>query len=179
MLWWCLVLAVFHSASDDAVVEDIGSSGSLMESGLPAPTSLTRQLSLARSTSAGAEESKDSEQGDGHSDTGTYEGSKGGPDAILGSVAVRSGGTGAMARAAMMVMYTGKSGVVDSFNSAGRVCVVVPNSVSGNTIGLYVLNAHTGLASVTMGVNVDNVRCVEALFGHPLTDIMVIRYVRQ
>jgi hypothetical protein len=75
----------------------------------------------------------------------------------------------------MLVVYTSRKGAVDSLAMAGQSYVVVPNSIRGNTIGVHALNPHSGVGSVATGVNVDHLRCVEALYGHPLTDIMVVR----
>ena len=159
-------------------MEDIGSSGALMASGLPGPPSLTRQLSLGRSTStAAADESKD-DGGDASADAApSSEGSRGGPDALLGSIAVRSGSPGTMVRPGMLVLYSGKTGLVETLWQAGPRGVVMPDSVSGTTIGLHLLSASTGLATVATQASVDNVRSVEALFGHPFTDVMVLWYV--
>ena len=160
-------------------MDDIGTSGALMEAGGPAPVSLSRAPSFrarpgAGGGAGGSEESKEGGGGEAEAPPPS-EGSKGGAEALLGSVAIRSGGTGAMARPGMLTLYTGRKGAVESLALAGRCYVVVPNSIRGNTIGVHALDPHTGVGNVATGVNVDHLRCVEALYGHPLTDIMVVR----
>lgn len=160
-------------------MDDIGTSGALMEAGGPASIGLSRAPSFRARPGAGGGAgggSDESKEGGGEAEAPPpSEGSKGGAEALLGSVAIRSGGTGAMARPGMLVLYTSRKGAVDSLALAGRSYVVVPNSIRGNTIGVHVLSPHTGVSSVATGVNVDHLRCVEALYGHPLTDIMVVR----